>query len=58
MSKVKIENSILDGTVNLPPSKSAAHRALICSFLSGAGTVAPLIVANVMHATLSALVSL
>lgn len=58
MSKVKIENSILDGTVNLPPSKSAAHRALICSFLSGAGTVSPLIESKDMQATLSALTAL
>ena len=43
MSKVKIKNAILNGSVVIPPSKSAAHRALLCSFLAGGGTVSPII---------------
>lgn len=52
MSEVTIKNSILNGNVKMPPSKSAAHRALICSFLSGGGNVSPLISSNDMKATL------
>lgn len=58
MSKVLIENSIIDGTVQLPPSKSAAHRALICSFLSGSGKVSPVIESKDMTATVSAIKAL
>ena len=55
MSKVRVQNSIIDGTVLLPPSKSAAHRALICSFLAGGGEVSPLIESKDMLATVSAI---
>lgn len=51
MSVVEIENSILSGEVVVPPSKSAAHRALVCSFLAGGGTVNPIIDSNDMRAT-------
>lgn len=51
MSIVKINNSILNGEVAIPPSKSAAHRALICSFLAGEGTVKPIIPSKDMQAT-------
>lgn len=51
MGIVKIENSILNGTVTAPPSKSAAHRALICSFLAGGGSVSPIINSKDMQAT-------
>lgn len=51
MSIVRIKNSILNGTVLVPPSKSAAHRALICSFLAGEGSVEPIIASNDMKAT-------
>lgn len=51
MSIVRIKNSILNGTVLVPPSKSAAHRALICSFLAGGGRVEPIIASNDMKAT-------
>lgn len=51
MGIVKIENSILKGTVTAPPSKSAAHRALICSFLAGEGSVSPIIDSKDMQAT-------
>lgn len=50
MGKVEIENSILVGDVLIPPSKSTAHRALVCSFLSGGGSVEPIIESNDMKA--------
>lgn len=55
MSVVKIKNSILSGELVIPPSKSAAHRALICSFLSGGGSVQPIINSNDMIATQQAI---
>lgn len=58
MSIVSVENSIPAGVVHLPPSKSAAHRALICSFLAGGGQVEPLIDSDDMRATQGALQAL
>lgn len=58
MSIVKIKNSILKGEVVIPPSKSSAHRALICSFLAGGGNVSPIIDSNDMKATQQALKAL
>lgn len=51
MSKVTVKNSILSGEVTAPASKSVAHRALICSYLSGGGTVKPIINSKDMDAT-------
>lgn len=53
MSIVKIKGSALNGSVVIPPSKSAAHRALICSYLAGEGTVKPIIDSKDMQATVS-----
>lgn len=50
MSIARIENSILCGEVAIPPSKSAAHRALVCAFLAGGGSVFPIIPSNDMRA--------
>lgn len=50
MSKVILKNSNLNGTVTMPPSKSAAHRALLCSFLAGGGRVEPIINSKDMKA--------
>lgn len=58
MSKIKIKPSLLSGSVKLPPSKSVAHRALICSFLAGGGNVEPIIESNDMKATTGILESL
>lgn len=58
MSIVEIENSILSGNVTVPPSKSAAHRALICSFLAGGGTVKPITDSNDMKATIGVIQAL
>lgn len=51
MSKAIIRKSELNGAVAVPPSKSVAHRALICSFLAGGGTVKPIIDSKDMQAT-------
>ena len=58
MSIVELENSILNGAVNIPSSKSAAHRALICSFLAGDGAVEGITDSYDMKATLGALSAL
>lgn len=58
MSIVNIENSTLHGELVLPASKSAAHRALICSFLAGSGNVKPITPSNDMKATRQAIASL
>ncbi len=58
MDIVKIENSILHGELVIPASKSAAHRALICSFLAGSGEVHPIIPSNDMKATQQAISAL
>lgn len=50
MSIVNIEKSFLSGEVNIPPSKSVAHRAILCSFLAGGGKVSPIIDSNDMKA--------
>ena len=39
MSIVRLKNSILSGEITVPPSKSAAHRAMISSFMAGAASV-------------------
>lgn len=56
--QVKITPSPLAGTVQLPPSKSFAIRALICSALSGGGSVAPLGTSADIAATVQALADL
>lgn len=52
MGTVKIKNSKLSGEVVIPPSKSAAHRAMICSFLAGGGNVSPITGSKDMKAAL------
>lgn len=58
MKFVEIKNAVLKGSVILPPSKSAAQRALICSFLAGGGTVKPIIDSRDMQAAVGAAKSL
>lgn len=58
MSRVVLENSILNGTVTMPPSKSAAHRALACFFLAGGGSVEPIIDSKDMKAMQQAISAL
>jgi len=50
MDIVKIKKSILKGEVTIPPSKSVAHRAILCSYLAGSGNVSPIINSNDMKA--------
>ena len=58
MRIAKIQHSNISGTVHLPPSKSVAHRALICSFLAGGGDVSGLIDSKDMQATLGVISAL
>lgn len=58
MSIVRIKNSTPAGRVQVPPSKSAAHRALICSFLAGGGSATPIIDSDDMNATRGAVASI
>ena len=58
MEKVLIKPSGANGSVTMPPSKSAAHRAIVCSFLAGGGTVSPIIDSKDMLAALGAVKSL
>lgn len=58
MSRVILKNSNLNGTVTMPPSKSAAHRAMACSFLAGGGSVQPIIDSKDMKAMQQAITAL
>lgn len=58
MDIVQIESAALNGAVTLPPSKSAAHRAILCAFLAGGGTVSPMIPSRDMQAAIGAANSL
>lgn len=53
MSNVKISPSTINGTVNIPPSKSSVHRALICASLAkGKSEVFPIDFSNDINATI------
>lgn len=56
--KVSIERSRAEGSVFAPPSKSIAHRALICAALSGNSTVKNLAESRDIKATFGALKTL
>lgn len=59
MYNVKIEPSFLKGTVSAPPSKSVAHRLLICAALSsGTSEISGLSLSKDIIATIDALKSL
>ena len=56
---IKIVPSVLSGEVNIPPSKSAAHRALICAALSEEiSRVTPYCTSKDIKATVSCLKAL
>lgn len=55
---VYIKPSLAQGTVLAPPSKSEAHRALICAALSGGSTVYNVALSEDIKATLSGLSAL
>lgn len=53
MHNVRVTPSILSGTVSVPPSKSAAHRAIICAALAdGISTIKPIELSNDITATI------
>ncbi len=53
MSNIIIRPSLLRGTVSVPPSKSAAHRAIICAALSdGRSVIRPVSMSEDMTATI------
>lgn len=58
MSVARITPSVIRGTLTPPPSKSAAHRAMICAALAGGGTMTGYQPSADMRATLSALSAL
>lgn len=53
--RISIQPGRLQGTICAPPSKSIAHRALICAALAGQGTVINVGDSKDIQATLSAL---
>lgn len=55
MSEVLVKDSKLQGEVVIPPSKSVAHRAIICAALAGGeSTITPVSESKDMVATISA----
>lgn len=53
LHKVKVSPEILRGTVSVPPSKSAAHRAIICASLArGKSIIRPIDLSNDINATI------
>lgn len=59
MKKVKVYNDRLSGTVSVPPSKSAAHRAIICASLSrGKSVISPVEMSEDVRATIECMKSL
>lgn len=55
METIKIKPSPLSGRVNIPPSKSAAHRNIICAALSqGRSVISPVCHSEDIDATISA----
>lgn len=56
--KVKIFPSVAEGTVTAPPSKSIAHRALLCGALSSGSTVSNISFSKDISATVECLSAL
>lgn len=53
MSRICIKSGILNGTVSMPPSKSAAHRAIICAGLAkGKSVIVPVDMSDDIKATI------
>ena len=53
MHDIKVSPSRLKGTISVPPSKSAAHRAIICAALSdGVSVLQPIELSNDITATI------
>lgn len=59
MDCVKINPGKLKGTINIPPSKSLSHRAIICAALSaGESNIGNIVFSDDIHATCDAMRSL
>ena len=59
MSDIKAYNTKLKGTVKIPPSKSMAHRAIICAALSdGISTIYNIDYSDDINATIDGMISL
>jgi len=59
MKSIKIYPSTLKGEVTIPPSKSAAHRAIICAALSkGISVISPLEYSQDIKTTINSLIAL
>lgn len=59
MTKIKISPKQLSGCVSVPPSKSAAHRAIICAALSdGISIIQPVELSNDIKATIQCMEAL
>lgn len=59
MSNVTIKPSVLNGTVQVPPSKSDVHRAIICAALAkGVSTVSPVAFSEDISATIDCIKAL
>ncbi len=53
MSEVLVSSSFLSGEVNIPPSKSCVHRAIICASLAkGKSIISPIDFSNDINATI------
>lgn len=59
MSDVKFSPFVPSGTVNIPPSKSDVHRAIICAALAkGISTISPVALSNDIKATIECIKAL
>lgn len=59
MHSIVVSPGILKGSVSVPPSKSAAHRAIICASLSkGKSLIRPIALSNDIQATIECMRSL
>ena len=56
--RVQIEPSVAKGNVSAPPSKSMAHRALICAALSGGASIDNVAYSKDISATLDCLLKM
>ena len=59
MAKISVKKGSINGTVSMPPSKSAAHRAIICAALcDGKSIISPVDMSDDIRATIGCMRSL
>ena len=59
MQDIQVNNSKLKGIVKIPPSKSMAHRAIICASLgSGVSIIENIDYSDDINATIDGMISL